>query len=124
MLQKFKEIANAWIIAKNPSKEQKILAENRFIVCDTCPSKKTLSDKIKISTICSECNLKKQYRKFIPVLLHNLKGYDSHFIIPALNSYGYKQESSKNISCIPCNEEKYISFSKMIKVDSYKIKEN
>ena len=53
MLQKFKEIANAWIIAYNPSKEQKILAENRFIVCDNCPSKKTLSNKIKITT--KEC---------------------------------------------------------------------
>ena len=74
-----------------------------------------------ISTICSECNLKKQYRKFIPVLLHNLKGYDGHFIVNALNSFGYKNEDSKNIRCIPSNEEKYISFSKNIKVDSYYI---
>lgn len=55
MLQKFKEITTAWIIANKPTNEQKILAENRFIVCNTCPSKKTLSDKVKISTICSEC---------------------------------------------------------------------
>jgi hypothetical protein len=51
--------------------------------------------------------------------LHNLKGYDSHFIVPALNKYGYKQDRADNISCIPSNEEKYISFSKKIKVSSY-----
>jgi hypothetical protein len=76
-----------------------------------------------ISTLCNECNLKKQYKKFIPIYLHNLKGYDSHFIVPALNKFGYKQESSKNISCIPSNEEKYISFSKMIKVADFTIKD-
>jgi hypothetical protein len=55
----------------------------------------------------------------MPVYIHNLKGYDSHFLVPSLNKYGYKHESSENITCIPCNEEKYISFSKIIKVDEY-----
>ncbi len=32
-----------------------------------------------ISTLCYNCNLKLQYRKFVPVYIHNLKGYDSHF---------------------------------------------
>ena len=76
-----------------------------------------------ISTICNTCNLKYQYKKFLPVYLHNLKGYDSHFIVPALNKYGYVNTiNDKNISeitCIPNNEEKYISFSKLIKVDTY-----
>jgi hypothetical protein len=66
MLQKFKEIADAWIIAHNPSKEQKILAENRFIICDMCPSKKTLSDIIKISTICNECGCPISKKIFTP----------------------------------------------------------
>ena len=50
MLQKFKEITTAWIIANKPTNEQKILAENRFTICNNCPSKKVLTEKIKIST--------------------------------------------------------------------------
>ena len=54
----------------------------------------------------------------MPVYCHNLKGYDSHFIIPALNKYGYTNPNAKNdlITVIPNNQEKYISFSKMIKI--------
>ena len=55
MIQKIREIMSAWIIAKNPTAEQKILAENRFKICDECPHKKILSEKIEISTICGEC---------------------------------------------------------------------
>jgi len=70
-----------------------------------------------ISSICSTCNLKYQYKKFLPVYIHNSKGYDGHFLIAALNKYGYKENDI--ISCIPSTEEKYISFSKKIKVDEY-----
>lgn len=74
-----------------------------------------------IGAYCNDCNLKYQYRKFLPVYIHNLKGYDSHLFVKALYNYGYKKEDSKldNISCIPNNEEKYISFSKKIEVDYY-----
>jgi hypothetical protein len=73
-----------------------------------------------IDTLCNECNLQYQYKTFLPVYLHNLKGYDSHLFVKALYQYGYTpDEKGKNISCIPNNEERYISFSKMIKVDEY-----
>lgn len=68
-----------------------------------------------IATICSKCNLEHTYKRFLPVYIHNLKGYDSHFIVPALNKFGLKAE----INCIPNNEERYISFSKTIVVDEY-----
>ena len=80
-----------------------------------------------ISSMCNECNLKYQYKRFLPVYLHNLKGYDSHLFIRSLFYYGYKQDDGDNheiISCIPNNEEKYISFSKKIKVDEYINKDN
>jgi len=74
-----------------------------------------------ISTLCNTCNIKFKYKRFLPVYLHNLKGYDSHLFIRSLYEYGYQEESNKNIiSCIPNNEERYISFSKKIKVDEYK----
>jgi hypothetical protein len=55
MLQKFKEIIDAWVIAKNPTTEQKILAENRYNICNVCPSKKTVTSKLEIGVVCGEC---------------------------------------------------------------------
>ena len=74
-----------------------------------------------LGTICSQCNLQLQYKKFVPIYLHNLKSYDSHFIVPYLAKFGRTDEVNE-ISCIPNNEEKYISFSKEIAVDTYKNK--
>jgi len=75
-----------------------------------------------ISSICNSCNLKYQYKMFLPVYIHNLKGYDAHLFVNALNKYG---QYESDITCIPNNEERYISFTKTIKVDEYfSIKEN
>ena len=62
----------------------------------------------------NSCNLKYRKPKFIPVVFHNLTGYDSHLFIKKLGS------PNENMDCIPNNEEKYISFSKNIKVGEYK----
>ena len=64
----------------------------------------------------NSCNLKYRKPKFIPVAFHNLSGYDSHLFIKKLGS------PNENMDCIPNNEEKYISFSKDIKVGEYKDK--
>lgn len=53
------------------------------------------------------------------MIFHNLAGYDAHLFIKELSGYGLEQEN-ENITCIPNNEEKYISFSKNIIVDSFK----
>ena len=71
-----------------------------------------------ISDLCFKCNLLFKIEKFIPVYIHNLKGYDSHLFIRAITKYGYQTEN-QNIKCIPNNEQKYISFSKKIKVGTY-----
>ncbi|XP_065664489.1 uncharacterized protein LOC136086141 [Hydra vulgaris] len=55
-----------------------------------------------------DCNLKYRIPEFFPVLFHNLSGYDSHLFI--------KKLLGGKLSCIPNNEEKYISFSREIKV--------
>ena len=60
-----------------------------------------------------DCNLKYQIPKFIPILFHNLSGYDSHLFIKKLSG------NSGKLNCIPNNEEKYISFSKEIKVGEF-----
>ena len=54
------------------------------------------------------CNLKLKIKPGttkIPVVFHNLKGYDSHLIMQKLHT------AKGNISCIAKNAEKYISFS-------------
>ena len=61
----------------------------------------------------SLCNLWYSKPKFIPVIFHNLSGYDRHLFITNL---GFTEG---NIDCIPNNEEKYISFSKEITVGTY-----
>ena len=52
------------------------------------------------------CNLNFKQAQFIPVVFHNLRGYDSHIIMS-----GVGKLQPKKISCIPNNMEKYISFS-------------
>jgi hypothetical protein len=55
----------------------------------------------------NSCNLKMKQPKSIPVLFHNLEGYDAHLFIKNLGV------SSGDIKCIPKTEEKYISFTKV-----------
>ena len=59
----------------------------------------------------NKCNLNYRKPKNIPVIMHNLSGYDSHLFIKNL---GFTEG---NIDCIANNDEKYITFSKNIKVD-------
>ena len=52
----------------------------------------------------------------LPVIFQNLQGYDAHLFIKQLACL------PGELNCIPSTEEKYISFSKKIKVDEYKNK--
>jgi len=54
----------------------------------------------------SGCNLNYKFTKRIPVVFHNLKNYEAHLLIKAMGMI-----KDKAISCIPTNDEKYISFS-------------
>ena len=61
-----------------------------------------------------KCNLMCKKPKILPVIFHNLQGYDSHLFIKQL------AKIDGELDCIPSTEEKYISFSKNIKVGEYK----
>ena len=63
------------------------------------------------------CNLNFKEPKFIPVVFHNLSGYDAHLFIKQLGVPEGK------INCIATNEEKYTSFTKEIQVDTLKGKD-
>ena len=62
----------------------------------------------------NKCNLMCKKPRILPVIFHNLQGYDAHLFIKQLAKIDGKLE------CIPSTEEKYISFSKIIKVGEYK----
>ena len=117
-----------WFNFKNSwSKEQQDKHKNvNFCSCEYTTEKKQVVHHNHmrgeyLDSIGNSCNLKFQQRKFITIIAHNSKNYDSHFIVPYLYTYG---EVNDSITCIPNNEEKYISFSKKIKVDEYKNKKN
>ena len=68
-----------------------------------------------------DCNLKLRIKPAtikIPVLFHNLRGYDSHFIMQQIGEIAKKhvyknnrgEECHMNIDCIPNNMEKYMAF--------------
>ena len=50
------------------------------------------------------CNINFQLTKKIPVIFHNLKGYDSHLIFSVLHKFNLK------INVIPNGLEKYMAF--------------
>ena len=61
----------------------------------------------------NSCNLQCRKPMILPVIFHNLQGYDAHLFIKQL------ARLEGDLNCIPSTEEKYISFSKSIKVGEY-----
>jgi len=64
----------------------------------------------------NKCNLLFRKLKHVPVIFHNLSGYDSHLFIKNLG------KTQGQIDCIPNNEEKYVSFSKSVNDENKKFK--
>ena len=99
--------------------------------CHICDKKYTEKD-IRVRDHChitgkyrgsahQECNLKLRINPQeikIPVIFHNLRGYDSHFIMQEIGAivkkHAYKnkngEEKQMNINAIPNNMEKYMAF--------------
>ena len=99
--------------------------------CHICDKKYTEKD-IRVRDHChitgkyrgsahQECNLKLRINPKeikIPVIFHNLRGYDSHFIMleigKIVKNHTYKnnkgEEKQMNINAIPNNMEKYMAF--------------
>ena len=59
----------------------------------------------------SRCNLNFQLPNFIPIIFHNLSGYDSHLFIKQLAT------EEEDVYVIPSSTEKYITFGKSVLVD-------
>ena len=63
------------------------------------------------------CNLMYRIPSYIPVVFHNLSGYDAHLFIKELG------KNSRDMEVIAKNKEDYISFSVEVTVDKYLDKE-
>src|SRR5580765_6235981 len=59
----------------------------------------------------SNCNLNYKESFFIPIVFHNLSGYDAHFIIKEIAT-----AFEGHIELLPITKEKYISFTKSVKL--------
>lgn len=57
----------------------------------------------------SRCNLTYEPSKTIPVVFHNLSGYDAHFIIRQIST-----QFEGDVSIIPVTDQNYISFTKTV----------
>ena len=99
---------------------------NKSDICHIC--KKELLPEDKVCDHCHftgeyrgpahrKCNLQCRKPMIIPVIFHNLQGYDAHLFIKQLSKI------KGDFTCIPSTEEKYISFSKKVKVDEYQNKD-
>ena len=104
---------------KLTKKEQESI--NRAKICHFC-KKELLTDKVRDhchftgkyrGAAHNSCNLQCRKPMILPVVFHNLQGYDSHLFVKQLSRL------PGELNCIPSTEEKYISFSKKIKVDEY-----
>ena len=60
-----------------------------------------------------ECNLQYKIPSYIPIMFHNLLGYDAHLFIKELANYGSR------MGVITKNREDYISFSIKVEVNKY-----
>ncbi len=61
---------------------------------------------------CDKCNFRMKVPMYVPILFHNLEGYDSHLFVKSLGL------EEGDIKCIPKTDEKYISFSKNIPMET------
>ena len=102
--------------------EQKSFDKSEY--CHIC-NKELLEDKVRDhchftgqyrGAAHNSCNLNCRKPLVLPVIFHNLQGYDAHLFIKQLATL------PGELNCIPSTEEKYISFSKKIKVDEYRSK--
>jgi hypothetical protein len=99
-------------IIMSPTQKQEYKNAKTCYICDG----EYAPDNIKVRDHChvtgmyrgaahDKCNLKLKISHTIPVIFHNLRGYDSHHLMQKIGQF------NKNIKVIPNNMEKYMSFS-------------
>ena len=97
-----------------PQQEQQFYKDINCHICDGELNNNRVRDHCHITGLYrgaahSQCNIDFNYKNFkVPVVFHNLKNYDAHFIIANLNK---NNTFNKQMSVIANNSEKYMCFS-------------
>lgn len=120
---KVKEIYSKNSFPKTPKYVSKAIIEAEEY-CASCGSSKFMDDNDpKLEKVGMYCHYTGKYlgakhkkckpniQKIYPIYFHNLSGYDAHLFITKFKDC--------KVSCIPSNEEKYISFSTSLTLDTY-----
>ncbi|KAJ8978158.1 hypothetical protein NQ317_016861 [Molorchus minor] len=122
-----KEIYNKYLKDEVPMSVLTLEEKQKFrdaIVCGIC-DKIFEDDDVKVRDHChltgkvrsgaahSICNLNYKLPKFIPIVFHNMSGYDCHLFIKELCTPGVK------VDVLAQNKEKYISFTKHLYMHDY-----
>src|SRR6266581_4213600 len=115
---KFRNVSDM-IITEKQLKEYKFT--DYCYACNKCFTKENykVKDHCHVTGLyrgpaCNKCNLKLTLTRRIPVVFHNLRGYDSHLLMQKLGRF-----KDKTISVIPNNMEKYMSFSVATNTEYY-----
>ncbi|XP_053592981.1 uncharacterized protein LOC128667344 [Microplitis demolitor] len=106
-------------VAMKPLSRQQKESHEQATVCHICERSIT-SATVKCYDHCHftgnyrgpahlSCNINYRKSQTIPIVFHNLSGYDSHFIIKSLSTV-----FEGKITLLPINKERYISFTKYV----------
>lgn len=98
-----------FINSKNCNICERPFKDNDIKVKDHCH----LTGKIRNGAAHSKCNLNYKLPNFIPIIFHNMSGYDCHLFIKQICTHGDK------VDVIPQTKEKYISFTKHLYMHDY-----
>lgn len=125
-MQELEKVAQfvAFELAKSESmnelnSDQKRILQDPNAKCSICDENFKLNE-VRVRDHChftgkyrgvahAHCNLLYQDSRTVPVVMHNLSGYDAHLFIRKLAS-----QIRGDISIIPVNAEEYISFTKVV----------
>ena len=135
MMKELKELSKECVKEMQKNVEMKLTRqdEKRFYsakCCHICNKPFDDSD-VKLKRVRDHCHRTGQYRgaahnkcninyfseRYLPIIFHNLRGYDGHLIIQEV----IKIEPNSDISVIPNSYEKFVSFKigKMKFIDSF-----
>ena len=115
LINKYKNIENCDRASYNKTKNC-CICENKFVKTESKGAyycQITGKPQGTAHKDCIELNKINMNKMKIPVVFHNLRGYDSHFIIQEIGGLierNVKDGKSMNINVIPNNMEKYMAF--------------
>ncbi|GFQ88998.1 uncharacterized protein TNCT_458121 [Trichonephila clavata] len=106
-----------------PMNKNDIISQNKCHLCGKLFSKRCISVRNHdhftgklLGKACQGCNLNYKVTQFLPIVMHNLSGYDSHLILKEISS-----NLAKKIKIIPVNTQKCMSFciDNLVFLDSF-----